>query len=190
MLTHITVFNTKSDARHARLLPLVRSLLAQEVHSGLVLLLLTIFDVTLRCCNLRVANELLGLDYVFAIIVELGCLRCPEIVAFDCHTMPDKEPVDHQSPLVRWVTPISRREHELRVRRAHIILICFDGIDCLLINHDNARARFLSSDMQFEVAIFIFFELRNEAKSQANNILYAESTRVEESDEGEDFRRL
>ena len=44
--------------------------------------------------------------------------------------------------------------------------------------------------MQFEVAIFIFFELRNGAKSQANNILYAESTRVEESDEGEDFRRL
>ena len=44
--------------------------------------------------------------------------------------------------------------------------------------------------MQFEVAIFIFFELRDGAKSQANNILYAESTRVEESDEGEDFRRL
>ena len=136
------------------------------------------------------ANELLGLDYVFAIIVELGYLRCPEIVAFDFHTMPDKEPVDQQSPLVRWVTPISRREHDLRVRRAHIILICFNGIDCLLINHDNARARFLCSDMQLEVAIFILFELRNEAKSQANNILYAESTRVEESDEGEDFRRL
>ena len=44
--------------------------------------------------------------------------------------------------------------------------------------------------MQFEVAIFILLELRNGAKSQANNILYAESTSVEESDEGEDFRRL
>ena len=136
------------------------------------------------------ANELLGLDYVLGCLVVLGYLRCPEIVAFDCHLIPFKEPVNHQSPLVRWVTPISRREHDLRVRRAHIILICFDGIDCLLINHDNARARFLSSDMQFEVAIFIFFELRNGAKSQANNILYAESTSVEERDEGEDFRRL
>ena len=188
MLTHITVFNTKSDARHARLLPLFRSLLAQEVHSGLVLLLLTIFDVTLRCCNLRVANELLGLDYVFAIIVELGYLRCPEIVAFNCHLIPFKEPVNQQSPLVRWVTPISRREHDLGVRSAHIILICFDGIDCLLINHDNARARFLCSDIQLEVAIFINLKLRNGTKSQTNNILYAKSTRVEERDEGEDLR--
>jgi len=137
-----------------------------------------------------VANELLSLDYVLGILIILGCLRYSEIVAFDFHTMPDKEPVNQQSPLVRWVAPISRREHDLRVRRAHIILICFDGIDCLLINHDNARARFLCSDIQFEVAIFIFFELRNGAKSQANNILYAESTRVEERYEGEDFRRL
>ena len=169
-------------------MPLVRPLLAQEVHSSLVLLLAGYFDITLRCSNLRVANELLSLDYVLGCLVILGYLRCSEIVAFDCHLMPLKEPVNLQSPLVSWVTLITSIEHDVRVRRAHIILICFDGIDCLLINHDNARARFLCSDIQLEVAIFINLELRNGTKSQTNNILYAKSTRVEERDEGEDLR--
>ena len=160
-LTHITLFNTNSDVRLARLLPLVRSFIAQEVFSGLVLLLFVHFDVTLRCCYLRVANELLSLDYVFAIIVELGCLRCPEIVAFNFYIMILIEVRDHLSPLVSWITPFSRRKHDGRVRSAQMNLVCFDDVDCLLINHDSASGRLLGNKVKLDVAIFVSFLLCN-----------------------------
>ena len=51
-------------------------------------------------------------------------------------------------------------------------LVCFDGIDCLLVKHDRASARLFGCDVQPEVAITVGFELRDGAKGQTDSVLY------------------
>ena len=118
------------------------------------------------------ANELLGLDYVFAIIVEVSYLRCSEVVALDFHPIGIVELGEHLRPLVSRVGPITSRKHDLRVRCTQIVLVCFDSIDCLLVNHDCASARLLGSDMQLATTMFINFELCDGTKGQTNDVLY------------------
>ena len=128
------------------------------------------------------AKELLSLDYILACHIILGSLCCSEVVACDLYPILHVEFSQHLIPLVSWILPISRRKHD--VRRAHAILVCFDSVDCLLINHDDASGRLLGRKVQRNKAIFVSFLLCNGGKSQANNILYTKGARVQERYQG------
>ena len=117
------------------------------------------------------ANELLSLDYVLCCIIEISYLRGSEVMAFDFHPIVSVELGKHLRPLVSRVGPITSRKHDLRVRCTQIVLVCFDSIDCLLVNHDCASARLLGSDMQLDTTMFINFELCDGTKGQINDVL-------------------
>ena len=82
------------------------------------------------------ANELLSLDDVFGSLIVLSNRCCSEVVAFDYHVMALVELCEHLRPLVSRVASKTSFKHDLRVRCTHIDLVCFDSIDCLLVNHD------------------------------------------------------
>ena len=82
------------------------------------------------------ANELLSLDDVFGSLIVLSNRCCSEVVAFDYHIMALVELCDHLRPLVSWVASKASFKHDLRVRCTNTDLVCFDSIDCLLVNHD------------------------------------------------------
>ena len=93
------------------------------------------------------ADELLSLDWVLGCLIVLGCLRCSEVMAFDNYAIALIELSQHFCPLVGWVRYSSRREHDILVRSTFMVLVCFDCVDCFLINHDGASCRFLSSEV-------------------------------------------
>ena len=117
-------------------------------------------------------NELLSLDNVLGCLIEVSYLGCSEVVALDFHPIVIVELGEHLRPLVSRIGPITSRKHDLRVRCTQIVLVCFDSIDCLLVNHDCASARLLGSDVQLDTTMFINFELCDGTKGQTNDVLY------------------
>ena len=118
------------------------------------------------------ANKLLSLDYILGRLIEVSYLGCSEVVTLDFHPIVVVELGKHLRPLVSRVGSITSRKHDLRVRCTQIVLVCFDSIDCLLINHDCASARLLGSDVQLDTTMFINFELCDGTKGQTNDVLY------------------
>ena len=127
------------------------------------------------------AKELLSLDYILACHIILGSLCCSEVVACDLYPILHVEFSQHLIPLVSWILPISRIKHD--VRRAHDSFVCFDSVDCLLVNHDDASGRLLGRKVQRNKAIFVSFLLCNGGKGQANNILDSRCHIVKQMDE-------
>ena len=118
------------------------------------------------------ANKLLSLDYILGRLIEVSYLGCSEVVALDFHPIAVVELGKHLRPLVSRVGPITSRKHDLQVRCTQIVLVCFDSVDCLLVNHDCASARLLGSDVQIDTTMFINFELCDGTKGQTNDVLY------------------
>ena len=169
-------------------MPLARLLLAQELVRCLIQLLPGHLDVALRGLDLGMTDELPSFFNVFSCFVELSCLRHSEVVAFDSEAVLLEELCQHLRPLVCRVTSIAAWEHYVSVARANLVLICFDCIDCFLINHDRARTRFFADDTELTVAISVGLDFSDLTEGQTNGILYAERTSVQESDQREDFR--
>ena len=118
------------------------------------------------------AHKLLSRKDIFASLVELGCLRCSKVVALDDESMPLEEPANQIRPLVSCVLPLTRREHDLGVRIAVMILVGFDDGDCLRINRDSASSSLLGSKVQLNVAFFISGLLCDGAKGQTYSVLH------------------
>ena len=119
------------------------------------------------------AHKLLSRKDIFASLVELGCLRCSKVVALDSESMPLEELANQIGPLVCWVLPLSRREHDIGVRIAEMILVGFHDGDCLRINHDSASSSLLGSKVQLNVAFSICVLLSDLAKGQSYSVLNA-----------------
>ena len=152
-------------------LPLVRLLLFQELFCGLEILLLGYPDVSLGCYDLWVAHKLLSRKDIFASLIVLGCLRCSKVVALDGESMPLEELANQIRPFVSWVLPLTRREHDIRVRISETILVGFHDGDCLRINRDSASSSLLGSKVQLNVAFFISGLLCDGAKGQTYCVL-------------------
>ena len=118
------------------------------------------------------AHKLLSRNDIFASLVKLGCLRCSKVVALDGESMPLEELANQICPLVNWVFPLTRREHDLGVRIAKMILVGFHDSDCLRINRDSASSSLLGSKVQLNVAFFISGLLCDGAKGQTYSVLH------------------
>ena len=136
------------------------------------------------------AKELRCRDDVFGCLVVLSRRRGSEVVAFDGEPMRLVELSEHLRPLVSLDTPVAGREHDLGVRCTNGVLVSFDGFDCLLVKRDRTSGGLLGSDVQFDVAIFVGFELRDGAEGQTDNVLYTQGARIQERDQGVDSCRL
>ena len=117
------------------------------------------------------AHKLLSRKDIFASLVVLGCLRCSKVVALDGESMPLEELANQIRPLVSWVLPLTRREHDLGVRISEMILVGFHNGDCLRINHDSASRSLLGSKMQLNVSFFINSLLCDGTKGQTYSVL-------------------
>ena len=116
-------------------------------------------------------HKLLGRKDIFAIHVVLSCLRCSEVVALDFYSMPIIEPAKPIRPLVSRVTLLTRREHNIGVRIAEMILVGFHDGDCLRINHDSASGSLLGNKVQLDIASFVGGLLCDGAKGETYNVL-------------------
>ena len=117
------------------------------------------------------AHKLLSRKDIFASLVELGCLRCSKVVALDGESMSLEELANQIGPLVCWVLPLSRREHDIGVRIAEMILVGFHDGDCLRINHDSASTTLLGSKVQLNISFFISSLLCDGTKGQTYSVL-------------------
>ena len=136
------------------------------------------------------AKELRCRDDVLSSLVVLSRRRGSEVVALDGEPMRLVELCEHLRPLVGRVRYSAGREHDLGVWHTHIVLVSFDGVDCLPVKHDRPSGGLLGSDVQLDAAIFVGFELRDGAEGQTDNVLYTQGARIQERDQGVDSWRL